>query len=780
MNRIIAIAVIVILPALISSYTISAADIVDTGAPFGKQKLVQVIDCSKANTDAMFIDYPAGISKVETILGKQCRILPNDAGGPKYFAYRIGKGMNLKAGAAYMLAVEFPEDKSRNMFICNWGCETARGIHSGTAVGDAVKALYVNHNPESLNFPLTGKFQTWQEMFFLHDRTPEIKRPRDVAIRPLLPQDGFYVIIAQLNAENNLESAGAAVSKISLFEITDPDSLRQKINYPPPELPRRHLFFREEMADGVIAQGRKPEQKLPEWHAINNPVDWYEYKVKLMSFLGMNTFTKDLLEFGHNQGWDSSKYGGTSWYNQSSTPKLWTDTLAMLAKYPDFYVFPYYEYAGSIGSKKEIAIGTQRRCETLQGGKDYTHLKWVHKTNADITDPDFIEDARKLLEITIVDNKDKAKFIGAWLRPRPEANPISFNNKNLEMFCNETKQPTKITREDIQKNKELRNKYYDWWFKKRRDFNLALVEYLRKEVNPEAILLYTTDASEPGISLLGSVVAKGMKKPWEWKTVVITDSPDKWTKYIEDNKAFFGDYFKSFPYARIVSEDMYLQALLEPRFNWGKYEWQHACPWNDPQNYKDAPGIMLSYTFNRLYTVSSQKAFDAFRTASGLAIIRHYGLNENNMTDGKDEILGYFVADVERTGPYCMIAEASAFANGDPRLIGYLAGNSFNRGFPEYVRAFNAAFLSLPALPSKIIKNACVDPEVIVRAIPTEKYGTYIGIVNTGLTGKNDLNITLPACSTAADTVSGENIPVKAGKIQLSMYPGQLRAFNLR
>jgi hypothetical protein len=127
-----------------------------------------------------------------------------------------------------------------------------------------------------------------------------------------------------------------------------------------------------------------------------------------------------------------------------------------------------------------------------------------------------------------------------------------------------------------------------------------------------------------------------------------------------------------------------------------------------------------------------------------------------------------------------MIAEARAFANGDPRLIGYLAGNSFNRGFPEYVRAFNAAFLSLPALPSKIIKNACIDPEVIVRAIPTEKYGTYIGIVNTGLTEKTGLNITLPACNKVTDTVSGENIAVNDGKIQLSMYPGQLKAFNLK
>ncbi|HCE46648.1 MAG TPA: hypothetical protein DET40_24130 [Lentisphaeria bacterium] len=756
-----------------------AAEPVDAGAPFGKQLLVQEIDCSKDNSEAMFTEYPKGVSKVETILGTPCRILPNAEGGSKYFAYRVGKGLNLKPGTAYVLSVEFPDDKPRSMFICNWGCETARGIHSGTTVGDAIKALYVNHNPESLKFPLSGKIQTWRELFFLHDRFPEIKRPRGRETRPLLPQDGFWVIIAQLKAENNLESAGAAVSKIRLFEITDTGALAQKINYPPAELPRRYLFFREEMADGVIAQGHKPEEKLPELRGVANPVDWYEYKVKLMKFLGMNTFTKDLLEFGHNQGWDSSKYGGDKWYNQSSTRTLWTDIIQMLAKYPDFYVFPYYEYAGSIGQDKNVAIGNQRRCETLKGGKDYTHIEWCHKTNADIIDPDFIEDAKKLLDVTIVENKDKAKFIGAWFRPRPEANPISFNAKDIEIFNSETKQDKKITREDLQKDKALLDKYYEWWFKKRRDFNLALSEYLRKEVSPEAVLLYTTDSSEPGIGLPGSIVAKGMKNPWEWKTAVVNDAPEKWEKNLDGSREFF-KFVKSVPYDKVVAEDMYLQALLEKHGTWGSYEWQHANPWNDPQNYKDKPGIMLSYSFNRLYTVSSKKAFDAFRTPSGLAIIRHYGLNENDMNDGKDPILGYFVADVERTGPYCMIGEARAFANGDPRFIGYLAGNSFNRGFPEYVRTFNAAFLSLPAMPSKIIDNASADPEVIARAFPTEKYGTYVGIVNTGLTDKNAIEVSLPKCSKVTDTVSGETIPVKDGKIKLSMYPGQLRALNLR
>ena len=768
-----------IFTGVIMNNNLCVAEAVDAGEPFGKQLLVQEIDCSKENPEAMLTDYPEGISRVETILGIQCRVLPNEDGGPKYFAYRVGKGLGLKPGAAYMLSVEFPDDKPRNMFIRNSGCETTRGIHSGTAVGDAIKALYVNHNPESLDFPLTGKFQTWRQLFFLHDRFPEIRIPRNSALRPLLPEDGFWVIIAQLKAENNLESAGAAVSKIRLFEITDVSALDQKINYPPDGLPRRHLFFREEMGDGVVGMGHKPEERLPELRGLDNPIDWYEYKVKLMRFLGMNTFSKDLLEFGHNQGWDSSKYkGSNAWYYASSTPNLWSDLIKMLTKYPDFYVLPYYEYAGSRGHDKDIAIGSQRRCETLAGGKNYTHITWCHKTNADLTDPDFIEDAKRVLEITIVENKDKVKFIGAWFRPRPEANPISFNAKNLETFNSETGQEKKITRKDLQKDNALLEKYYEWWFTKRRDFNYALADYLRKEVNPEAVLLYTADSSEPGIGP-GQIIAKRQKKSWEWKTVVVTDDVSKWERHFEGNEEFFKSV-KAFPYDEVVAEDMHAKALVAKPGTWGSYEWHHANPWNDPQNYKDRPGVMLSYSFNRLYTVDSENAFETFKTPSGLAIIRHYGLNEGDINDEKDPILGYFVADVERTGPYCMIGEARAFANGDPRYIGYLSGNCFNRGFPEYVRAFNAAFLSLPALPSKIIENASADPEVVAREIPTPKNGTYVGIVNTGLTDKKDVSISLPACTKAIDNVSGQAIPLKDGKITLSLYPGELRSLSLK
>ena len=49
---------------------------------------------------------PEGASRIETILGKPTRVLPNQ-GGAKYFAYRLGQGKNLLPGAAYVLTIEY-------------------------------------------------------------------------------------------------------------------------------------------------------------------------------------------------------------------------------------------------------------------------------------------------------------------------------------------------------------------------------------------------------------------------------------------------------------------------------------------------------------------------------------------------------------------------------------------------------------------------------------------------------------------------------------------------
>lgn len=711
--------------------------------------LVEAIDCSKTPPGAdMYREQPAGISKVMPILGQQARVLPNDKPGLKFFGYRIGKGKNLEANAAYVLEIEYPEDAPRSVFVVNQGAEITRGFHTGPTIGDALKPLYVNNKPESLSIPLSNKYEKSQMLFHLDEHFPDQLRPRGAEFpRNQRPSDGFWVFIAQFEPENDPLSKGAAVSHIRLYKAPAFETYALKLNLPPKELPQRHLFYREEMGDSVVGKDKD--------RGLTNSNDWYVHKARLLRFLGMDTFAKDLLEFGANQGWDSSKFGGDRWVYQSHEPQRWNRIVDTATKY-GLNVLPYYEYAGSKGAQ---GYGEKLLAKPLGNVATYTHITWTEKARADLTDPDAFEDFRKMLEITVVDLKNRGNFVGVWLRPRPSELPISFGDEALARFNSETKPAKPVTREMIRGDRSLYNSYKAWWFTKRIAFLDKIRDYLREKSNPESVVLYTADPSEPG-----------------------RDNPNKSKAglVVEDPAAWAGVKTEMTPLKVAASDHRQLEALTLPPSTYGVEEWHHAAPEYDPPSFQKNEGVLPTFSFNRSWTVADPQAFDAFRTPSGIAMIRHFALNENMFTTRKDGkpigqgLFGYFVSDVDLAGPYCMLAEARAMANGDPRFIGYLSGGMFNRGFPQYVRNFNAAFMSLPALPSSRLDKVSPDPEVVIRRIDAGKYGVYYAVVNTGYRSKANLTLKLPDTGKLQNAATGQDIVTKDGSLQVSMYPCQL------
>jgi Big-like domain-containing protein len=711
--------------------------IVETGPMFEGLVLVDEINCGDPGDSHTFQE-STGASHIETLLGTPTRVM-SPTSETEYFAYRIGQGMGLVPGKAYLLTVDYPEDQPRSVFVVNGGSETTRGFHTGPTVGDALHPPYVGSNPESLSFPLSGEGRTWQQLFHLHDNFSGIQEARGGDYRPLSPADGFWVTIAQFKQSDAPLSHGAAVSRIRLYEAPEMATYAQPLNLPE-NLPHRSLFFREEMADGVIGS-----------NGITNETDWFEYKARLMKFLGMNVYSKDLLEFGSNQGWDSSPHGGNNWYYQSSNPQRWEQILTMLDGY-DFGVMPYFEYNGSKGT---YGLGFEKHAKPLGGGDDYTHVSWCETANADVTYSLTLTDAQWLLECTMEMFKNDADFVGAWFRNRPSHNPISFSDDALALFATEANGGVSVTRPQLETNQALLDSYYEWWFDERKDFLNSLRDYLRVNgVGDDAVILYTPDSTESGVSY----------PDWNGPSV-ITDDPATWSALGEDPMSF----------DQAVAQEHHLDAMLEPRLTWGEWEWEHSVPAPDVDNYADNDGVMMTYTFNKGYTVASPTGFEAFETPSGTAMIRHYCLNEDTM-GGK---LGYFVSDVEMAGPYSMIGEAWAMAYGNPTYIGYLASSTFNHGFPEYARAFNAAYLSLPALPSVAEAGASDDDEVLVRSIDAGDEGTYVSVVNVGLNDKHDVQVELPVAGEAYDAVTGEALSTPGGVLTLSMYPCQLRAIRV-
>ncbi len=736
--------------------------LVDVGPPFGKLYLIDEIDCAaEPDADRHFVESPAGASRIETILGQRARVLQKTPDESAFFSYRIGRMKLLEPGMAYVLEVQYPEDAPRTVIVMNGGDETSRGFHTGAALGDALHPKYVNNLNESIATPLSGRYETWTSLFRLHDLTPNVAFIRGSATRELTPEDGFTVTIAQFSARDIPASKGAAVSRIRLLAVPEPEKLDAQYTLPD-GLPQRHLFWREEMADGVV--GFEPEKG--NGGGLKNPLDWWRFKRDNMKFLGMNTYTKDLLEFGACQHWDSSEYGGNRWvYFNVKAKDTWGQIVAMMGE-AGFNVFPYYEYSGSKGS---AGLGPQRRAKPLTRDDAFTHIKWVESSNADITDPDTYEDFKKMLDLTILRHKDKAKFVGAWLRPRAQL-PMGFGDATRQRFADEANGGKTVTRKQLIDDPALLARYKQWWYGKRRDFLAAMRDYLRDNGIDHATMLYTTCGGEPGVGFPS------------WDPTIVVDDVPAWQSILNQPLYLKGERpIAPLDIADIVANHRYLEALQAEPLTWGGWENNHASPPSDPDTYKDADGLMLAHAFNRLYTVSDPATFDAFRTPAGLAIIRHYSLNENMMFDKEDKAkVGYFVVDVERAGPFCMMAEAHAMAHGDPTHIGYLSGGTYARGFPRYVREFNTAFLSLPALPSKLVPNAASDSDVVVRAIATEKHGTYLAVVNTGMTDKSSVTVKLPAKGRVTDAATGEAIEANGGTITLSLYPCQLRALRIQ
>ena len=717
--------------------------------PFGRVTLIDEVNVSRS-PDAQNGSGAGQTSQLQTLLGRPCRVLPpqNEAG---YFAYRLGKNKNLKPGQAYVLSVEFPDDAPRTTFVLNRGAETNRGFSTGAALGDALFG-YTNNNPESLSIPHTQKYQTWQSLFFLHDRFPSLNQPRGGGPRPDLPQDGFLVIIAQLSRDDGPLARGAAVSRIRLYAVAEPKGLAGKINFPPAGLPRRHLFWREEMGDGVI-DSQKPDER-----GVARDADWFENKARLAQFLNMDTLCKDLLEFGHNQGWDA---GGNDWFVSPPYTKRWEEIVRTATRH-HLSLLPYYEWAGSTGEK---GLGRKKRAVPLKGSGDYTNISWSELFNADITDPDALTDAEKLLDATITRYKTEGDFLGAWLRPRPSHIPVSFSDAALQVFAFENGGGS-VTRETLQKSPERLAKYRAWWMTKRRDFAGELAAHLQKNVRPDAFVLYTPDASEPGRSLVGQTA------------LLVTDDLPTWDALLKTTRPG-GKIITPVLLSDVVKQNGHGDALMRPLPTWGQWEMQNSDPEADPQNYKSAKGALLTYSLNRAYTAQSALAMEAFRTPSGLAVAFHYPLNETRMHPD----LGYFVSDTEHWGPYCTLAETQAMASGDPRLIGYLASSSWSRGFPGPVREWNRAFLSLPAAPSRRVENTVLtnpSAEIAVRAYATEKNGTYYAVLNTGYAVQTvTLRLQAPPGSRLFDAASGTPLPLKNGMVQLTIGPGALRSLRV-
>ncbi|MBQ3809428.1 MAG: hypothetical protein II839_01250, partial [Kiritimatiellae bacterium] len=742
---------------------------------FGAVTVVDAVDCAAATADDhRFEEFPEGGSAATNLLGRDCRAMPVQAESSSLLKWRLGEGRGVKPNAAYVVVVEYPDDLPRDYIVRDNANNSRRSFYTGAAIGDALDALYVDHQPESLRIPQSGEWRLWTSLAFPGEKasTRQEDATTDVAT------EGFDFILAQYSRKHHPESAGLAVSRVLLCEIPAEQSLWPEIAYPPAPLPRRRIFWREEMSDGAMGNICRG----------NAGLDWLEQKMRTMKMLGQNTFCKDLLEFGHNQHWnphwrtheDGSYPGGQTswmWKSQGEEWDVWSRAVPLAVGKYGFEILPYYEYGG-VNGNWEGSLGPQKRAEPLdmdnkpdreKRGANYTHIWWSEgKLRVDITDPDTLVELKYILDGTILrftNEVARGGFAGAWFRPRPGQWAISFSDATRARFAEEANGGAAVSRADLKADKALYDRYIDWYGAKRAAFVEAARAYLEENGVTNAIAILDNDASEAGPGLRG-------------RGGVLTDDPAAWEKLTPGRAVDLND-------PAILADHLFLKQTTSPAGTWGEWEWQHACPGDDPAHYASLSNAWISMAFHRLFTVDDPVAFDAYRNASGTdTIVRHYGLNENMVEKGPDGklLMGYAIADFERAGRACMMAEVNAMANGDPVNLGYLMGSVYARGFPGPVQAFNRNFLALPALPSKRLDYACADADVVLRETDctAQGAGRYYALVHVGWTPKANVRVRFPeGVARLVAPATGETfLPGPDGVFTFELLPWQLLALR--
>jgi predicted peptidase len=824
---------------------------------FGTLTLLEKFDPSAPGLRETQIE-PIGTNTSQTILGRTALVLTpqNVAGDMKasYAAFNIGKNKGLVAGKDYVLEVDYPDDVPRTIAILNRGADLVRTVVTGKDIGD-YREQYAYPNPESLAYPQSNSWQTYRFYFTLHDRFQPLAGARNEVDtkRPFGPADGFWVAVGNFNPKGSPLNQGAAVGEFRLYSVNNAAAATLAINYPPAGVPHRRTFWREEMGDSpsICARGDSivntdPTSPTYATGATCNPAtgtspgtttsSWFEYKMRLSKVLGFNVFTKDLLEFGLNQGIDTSGYGGGAWITGTRVA-YWPEVTQKANSY-GLEVMPYFEYYGALGGGTFTttncpsvnvtgdnmcaaafggdsayqckmpwaatqakcflpSYGAQKSCEPLtRAEKRYTGFGWIEVRGClDVTDPKALEDVKKLLNANILDLKAGANFAGAWFRSRVGSWPISFSEATRARYAADRGIATP-TKADLRASSTMRADYHSWWEAKRRDYLLAIRNYLRTGKNGD-------DGIDNASVLFTSYHEEGLPipTPGYQDTNVVTDDTSTWSTITNDERWKYR--FASISSLAWLTNTRYAKTLsywllpTEAEFmGTGEFdEFAHGTPPADPENYQSDEGVLMTMPFGRQYTLADTNLLQKFSTSNGMALVRHFPLNEDDgkgnydidSTDGHfnnwpmSGHFGYFVSDTERSTPYTMLAEVKGVANADPFWIGYLSSNSFNTGAPQDLRRFNAAYLAWPAQLSTKVLTASSDPEVIVRDMVTSG-GKFVAIFNTGMAAKTAVQITLSttrmgAVTSLQDRVSGQTLAVTNGKITLDMPVADFRVF---
>ena len=753
-----------ILPLLALLALSARAAVVPGLEAYGDLTLVDEVNCA-TDTSHEFHEHESGASSVQTILGSPCRVLPHPAANAGFFSYRLGKGKGLVAHDMYLLVVEYPDDVPRTANLLNRAMNSRNGWHTGNSVGDTLVAHIVGMtHPESLDVPLSGQYKQLEQVMFLNEKV----FPYDTTDSYIdAVQNGFDVIVHVFEQGDALDSAGAAVRAIKLYHVNDESAIRATIKYPTGDVPRRHVTWRDEMGKHNL------------YTCNDDPFDNLRMKMRLMKALGIDTWSRDLFEFGYNIFWDVSydNNGHSDWMWPGDHPDYWGREMAIYRE-AGIYLLPFYEYSGARRSGGFGVDGNaEHKCTPMDRGGYGGHYNLfvsnangASNANIDLTSQDAYTEFKAVLNCTILRYKDQANFIGAWIRNRGSL-PVSFSETTRNRFCADTGRASGSVTIEALTNKSsdseywrhickmnqfpaLYKEYRTWWYGKRRDWLVAMQDYLENGGLAGAKVYYCGESAEAGPS--------------------------------PHNLAYYDNYYDFLPRENSAwdscgysgtkttieqgAEIYETYGLRTDSMTWYPDEYNHACPRNDCETYTNVSDVALCYPYNCVYTTLPSLAAD-YRNGSGdLFFSRHFCLYE-----GCGNGVGYFTTEMDRVGRAIMLPELHAMAHQDPTLIGFMQGGHLARNSTKEFREFNENFLSLPAIKGTLVRGGSWSDAVTIRKYSTPA-ATYYAAINTSGTAQT-ATCAVPEGPLFA-TVTGAALPVSGGTATFSLEPYQMLCYT--
>ncbi len=690
--------------------------------PYGKLKLIDVIDCSvDPDKDPhpykeggirdgwvgrrAYATWKRGIT-IKEHKGRKYR----EANNNEHFLYRVGRG-KLKPHQAYLLRVLYPDNAIRYqaMHIKAGRNYQGTGFRSGAGADDPW-----------VHYPQTGEWQ-WYDHIVMNDWVTYGYQ----GARRVSSENGFWVAfydVGRCYAAGY--DVGPAAAEIRLYEIEQVEQ-----HYPvirkPDGLPQRIL--------------------MSDWERLPDRVPYD--MARSAKFLGLNAVGQVFLKWGGGCYFDApaSGYGAPSpskWNSakHSAEPgeprdnaQVYNEYLAATKK-AGMSIIPRMEYGGGPKLPKEARVvgpdGKIDRC-----GR---YCSW----GANLLHPATWKEMEWLLDDMIGNKiKENPHIIGLLYRMRQDRMKCSYGKRDVELFCKETgrQMPKGDAKAIAQWAAKTMKKEYDlWWQGKHRDFLIRIRDKL-KSYRPDLRLFYYN------------------WDPDGWNLGGYRNTPKDWSDYYNVNRA--RDW-----YQRVVraNQKKYADAdYLKMATSFKEVHWNL-----NTSLYKDVKDIHLFAPVHWRYLADNPTYLNYFRTGSGMAMCNMFNYEEKVRTNIQND--NFQTSEMTPAGKdFAMAEEILACFHVDPNVITWTT-YTYGRGFADVHRRFAQAFLALPDMRGKIVSDATapVDDDVRVRTYDT-KNGVYVGVVSKKMRAA-DFTVSVPATGTTiVNLVTGTETPVEAkdGKI---------------